>query len=165
MIGVSAGIMCHYCSLPYQNAARSGYNRPRQAPFTSAHRERPVKPYDLTVTVAPVFVPEQSDPAEQQYVFAYTVRITNTGEHPAQVISRHWIITDGDQRVHEVRGLGVVGQQPLLAPGETFEYTSGCPLNTPVGTMRGTYHCVGENGIPFEVPIPEFLLAMPRTLH
>src|SRR5690606_9967706 len=82
MIGVSAGIMCHYCSLPYQNAARSGYNRPRQAPFTSAHRERPVKPYDLTVTVAPVFVPEQSDPAEQQYVFAYTVRITNTGEHP-----------------------------------------------------------------------------------
>nr|WP_202109370.1 Co2+/Mg2+ efflux protein ApaG [Bordetella sp. 15P40C-2] len=130
-----------------------------------AHRERPVKPYDLTVTVTPQFVPEQSDPAEQQYVFAYTVRITNTGEHPAQVISRHWIITDGHQRVQEVRGLGVVGQQPLLAPGETFEYTSGCPLPTPVGTMRGTYHCVGENGIPFEVQIAEFMLAMPRTLH
>ena len=75
------------------------------------------------------------------------------------------VITDGNQRVQEVRGLGVVGQQPLLAPGETFEYTSGCPLPTPVGTMRGTYHCVGENGIPFEVPISEFVLAMPRTLH
>lgn len=124
-----------------------------------------VKPYDLTVSVAPRFMPEQSDPAEQQYVFAYTVRITNTGHRPVQVISRHWIITDGNQQVHEVRGLGVVGQQPLLAPGETFEYTSGCPLPTPVGTMRGSYHCVGENGIPFEVPISEFVLAMPRTLH
>ena len=126
---------------------------------------RTVKPYDLSVSVSPRFVPEQSDPGEHQFVFAYTVRITNTGEHPAQVISRHWIITDGNQRVQEVRGLGVVGQQPLLAPGETFEYTSGCPLPTPVGTMRGTYHCVGENGIPFEVPISEFVLAMPRTLH
>lgn len=126
---------------------------------------KPVKPYDLTVAVEPRYVPEQSNPGEQEYVFAYTVRITNTGEHPAQVISRHWIITDGNQRVREVRGLGVVGQQPLLAPGETFEYTSGCPLPTPVGTMRGSYHCVGENGIPFEVPIAEFLLAMPRTLH
>ena len=113
-----------------------------------------MKPYDLSVSVSPRFVPEQSDPGEHQFVFAYTVRITNTGEHPAQVISRHWIITDGNQRVQEVRGLGVVGQQPL-APGETFEYTSGCPLPTPVGTMRGTYHCVGENGIPFEVPISE----------
>ncbi|KAG4081016.1 hypothetical protein HA402_010187 [Bradysia odoriphaga] len=129
------------------------------------HRERTVKPYELTVVVAPYFVPEQSDPAQQQYVFAYTVRITNTGEHPAQVISRHWIITDGNQNEQDVRGLGVVGQQPLLAPGETFEYTSGCPLPTSVGTMRGTYHCVGENGIPFEVSIPEFLLAMPRSLH
>jgi len=133
--------------------------------FHVSNRERPVKPYDLTVSVTPRYVPEQSDPSQQQYVFAYTVRITNTGSHPAQVISRHWIITDGEERVQEVRGLGVVGQQPLLAPGETFEYTSGCPLPTPIGTMRGTYHCVGENGIPFEVPIAEFLLAMPRTLH
>lgn len=124
-----------------------------------------MKPYDLTVSVTPRFVPEQSDPSQQQYVFAYTVRITNSGAQPVQLISRHWIITDGHQRVQEVRGLGVVGQQPLLAPGESFEYTSGCPLSTPVGTMRGTYHCVGENGIPFEVPIAEFVLAMPRTLH
>ena len=110
-------------------------------------------------------MPEQSDPAKRQFVFAYTVRITNVGERPAQVISRHWVITDGDQVEQEVRGLGVVGQQPLIPAGETFEYTSGCPLGTPVGTMRGTYHCVGENGIPFEVSIPEFVLAMPRTLH
>ncbi len=124
-----------------------------------------MKPYDLSVNVTPRYLPEQSDPSRQQYVFAYTVRITNTGSQPAQVISRHWVITDGEQRQEEVRGLGVVGQQPLLPPGESFEYTSGCPLRTPVGTMRGTYMCVGENGIPFEVDIPEFMLAMPRTLH
>ncbi len=124
-----------------------------------------VKPFELSVAVEPHFVADQSNPAKQQFVFAYKVRITNTGERPAQVISRHWIITDGDQAEQEVRGLGVVGQQPLLAPGETFEYTSGCPLKTPVGTMRGSYHCVGENGVPLEVEIPEFVLAMPRTLH
>lgn len=124
-----------------------------------------VKPYELTVAVEPRFVPEQSNPSKHQFVFSYTIRITNTGEHAAQVIARHWIITDGDQPAQDVRGLGVVGQQPLLAPGETFEYTSGCPLTTPVGTMRGSYHCVGENGIPFSVEIPEFVLAMPRTLH
>ena len=124
-----------------------------------------MNPYELSVTVTPRYLPEQSDPARQHYVFAYTVRITNTGSQPAQVIGRHWIITDGAQRTEEVRGLGVVGQQPLLPPGESFEYTSGCPLPTPVGTMRGTYVCVGDNGVPFDVPIPEFMLAMPRTLH
>jgi ApaG protein len=124
-----------------------------------------MKPYDIAVTVTPQYLPEQSEPDEQQFVFAYTVRITNNGQQAAQVISRHWIITDGKQHTQEVRGLGVVGQQPLLGPGESFEYTSGCPLPTPVGTMRGTYHCVGENGVPFEVPIQEFVLAMPRTLH
>jgi len=124
-----------------------------------------MKPYDISVTVTPQYLPDQSEPDEQQFVFAYTVRITNKGQNAAQLISRHWIITDGRQNTQEVRGLGVVGQQPLLAPGETFEYTSGCPLPTPVGTMRGTYHCVGDNGVPFEVPIDEFVLAMPRTLH
>src|SRR5690606_36859121 len=108
------------------------------------------------VTVTPQYLPDQSEPNDQQFVFAYTVRITNNGQQAAQVISRHWIITDGRQRVQEVRGLGVVGQQPLLTPGESFEYTSGCPLPTPVGTMRGSYHCVGEIGVPFDVPIPEF---------
>jgi ApaG protein len=124
-----------------------------------------VKPFELSVAVEPHFVPEQSDPGKHQFVFAYKVRITNIGERPVQVISRHWVIADGELGEHEVRGLGVVGQQPLLAPGETFEYTSGCPLKNPVGTMRGSYHCVGENGVPFEVDIPEFVLAMPRTLH
>lgn len=124
-----------------------------------------MKPYDISVTVTPQYLPDQSEPDEQQFVFAYTVRITNKGQNAAQLISRHWIITDGQQQTQEVRGLGVVGQQPLLAPGETFEYTSGCPLPTPVGTMRGTYHCVGDNGVPFEVPIEEFMLAIPRSLH
>ena len=124
-----------------------------------------MKPYNIAVTVTPQYLPDQSEPNEHQFVFAYTVRITNNVEFAAQVISRHWVITDGKQNTQEVRGLGVVGQQPLLAPGESFEYTSGCPLPTPVGTMRGTYHCVGENGVPFEVPIQEFVLAMPRTLH
>ncbi len=124
-----------------------------------------MKPYDIAVTVTPQYLPEQSEPDEQQFVFAYTVRITNNGGQAAQVISRHWIITDGKQQTQEVRGLGIVGQQPLLGPGESFEYTSGCPLPTPVGTMRGTYHCVGENGVPFEVAIQEFVLAVPRTLH
>jgi ApaG protein len=124
-----------------------------------------VKLYDLTITVVSCFVPEQSNPLKQHYVFAYTVRMANTGQQLMQVISRHWVITDGNQSVHEVRGLGVVGQQPRLVPGETFEYTSGCQLSTPVGSMRGEYHCVGEDGIPFAVPITEFMLLMPRTLH
>ena len=124
-----------------------------------------MKSHEFSVTVQPRYLADQSDPAEQQYIFAYTIRITNSGAEPAQLISRHWIITDGNQQEQEVRGLGVVGQQPLLQPGESFEYTSGCPLSTPVGTMRGTYHCVGDNGMPFEVTIPEFVLAVPRTLH
>ncbi len=124
-----------------------------------------MKTLEFSVTVTPRYLPDHSDPDQQQYVFAYTIRITNTGEAPAQLISRHWTITDGEQKVQEVRGLGVVGKQPLLRPGETFEYTSGCPLATPVGSMRGTYHCVGEDGTPFETTIPEFVLSMPRTLH
>lgn len=120
---------------------------------------------DILVSVTPQYLPDQSSPDDQRYVFAYTVRITNRGRQAVQVVSRHWVITDGRQNTQEVRGLGVVGQQPLLAPGESFEYTSGCPLPTPVGTMRGSYHCVGEDGIPFDAPIPEFMLAMPRTLH
>lgn len=121
--------------------------------------------YQFQAEVRPQYLPDQSAPDKGVYSFAYTITVTNTGDVAAQLISRHWVICDASGRVEEVKGLGVVGQQPLLAPGETFEYTSGCPLPTPVGTMRGTYHCVGENGIPFEVPIPEFVLAMPRTLH
>jgi ApaG protein len=121
--------------------------------------------YEFTVTVSPRFLPEQSDPDNDKYLFAYTIRIVNSGQATAQLISRHWIITDANQHVEEVRGPGVVGEQPRLAPGEAFEYTSGCPLPTPFGSMRGSYQCVAEDGTAFDVPIPEFLLSVPRTLH
>ena len=121
--------------------------------------------YEFSVTVRPQFVPEHSDPDDDKFLFAYTVTIRNTGEVAAQLISRHWIITDANNKVEEVQGLGVVGEQPTLKPGEAFEYTSGCPLATPVGSMRGSYQCVAEDGTRFEAPIPEFLLSMPRTLH
>jgi len=117
------------------------------------------------VTVTPEYVPDQSDPDNHLHYFAYTVRIENRGTEPGQLISRHWIITDGEQRQQEVRGLGVVGKQPLIQPGQHFEYASACPLPTPVGTMKGSYQFVGENGKTFEVAIPEFILAMPRVLH
>lgn len=121
--------------------------------------------YEFSVTAAPQFLAEQSDPEANQYVFAYTITVRNTGESTAQLISRHWVITDADGKVEEVKGEGVVGEQPILRPGEAFRYTSGCPLETPVGSMRGTYHCVAEDGTHFDAEIPEFVLSMPRVLH
>ena len=121
--------------------------------------------YEFTVSVRPQFVPEHSDPDEPKFLFAYTVTIRNTGDVTAQLISRHWIITDANNKTDEVQGLGVVGEQPVLQPGEAFEYTSGCPIATPVGSMRGTYQCVAEDGTRFEADIPEFVLSTPRTLH
>ena len=123
------------------------------------------KRYEITVVTRSAYLDDQSDPAKHQFVFAYTITITNTGTVTAQLVSRHWIITDGDHRVQEVKGLGVVGQQPVLKPGESFEYTSGASIPTPVGTMRGTYQMVGEDGHAFEAPIPPFTLSVPRTLH
>ena len=121
--------------------------------------------YELTVTVRTQYVAEQSDPDRSSYVFAYTVSIKNTGQITAQLISRHWVITDATNRIDEVRGLGVVGHQPLLAPGEVFEYTSGTALGTPQGSMIGSFFCVAEDGEQFEVRVPEFVLSLPRTLH
>jgi ApaG protein len=121
--------------------------------------------YDITVAVKSAYLADQSDPARNQYVFAYTITITNTGEVAAQLISRHWIITDAEQQVQEVKGLGVVGQQPLLQPGESFEYTSGTSLPTAVGTMRGTYQMLAGDGKTFDAQIPLFTLSMPRVLH
>jgi ApaG protein len=121
--------------------------------------------YQFSVSAVPHYLAEQSAPEADRYVFAYTVTIRNTGEVAAQLLSRHWIITDGEGRVHEVRGAGVVGEQPVLQPGEAFEYTSGCPLATPVGSMRGSYQCVAADGTEFEAPIPEFVLSVPRSLH
>ena len=123
------------------------------------------KRYQIEVAVATQDISEQSDPAINRHVFAYTVTIRNTGTVAAQLISRHWIITDAEGELQEVRGLGVVGNQPLLAPGESFEYTSGCQLATPVGTMRGSYQMTAEDGIQFEAPVDEFVLSMPRVLH
>lgn len=119
----------------------------------------------VTVNVETVFIPDQSDPHQDRYVFAYTVTITNTGTLPAQLVSRHWVITDSENKVQEVRGLGVVGEQPLLKPGESFEYTSGTAIHTPVGTMHGSYQMVAEDGEHFDAEIPVFTLAMPRILH
>ena len=123
------------------------------------------KKYAIDVQVATEYLSEQSDPEIGRHVFAYTITLTNAGNVPAQLISRHWIITDADDRVQEVRGLGVVGQQPLLQPGQSFEYSSGTALATPVGTMKGSYQMTAEDGQQFEAAIPEFVLSMPRILH
>ncbi len=119
----------------------------------------------IRVTVSTVYVPTQSSPTEHRYVFAYTVRIANEGTEPAQLRTRHWIITHGSGKVEEVRGPGVVGQQPSLKPGEHFEYTSGCVLETPRGTMRGTYQMHRPDGRVFDAEIAPFTLAMPHSLN
>ena len=123
------------------------------------------KRYEIAVAVTTHYIADQSDPAIDRHVFAYTIEIRNTGNVAAQLISRHWVITDGNGEVQEVRGLGVVGHQPLLAPGQSFEYTSGCQLATPVGTLKGSYQMTAEDGVQFEAPIAEFVLSMPRVLH
>lgn len=123
------------------------------------------KKYDIKVTAQSFFLPDQSDEENDQYVFAYTIRIENVGQVSAQVISRYWLITDADNQVQEVRGMGVVGEQPVLKPGEHFEYTSGSSINTIVGTMRGNYQMLAEDGTKFDAVIPEFTLSVPRVLH
>jgi len=123
------------------------------------------KKYEIQVTTQVEYIPEQSSEEQDRYVFAYTITLSNTGSIPAQLISRHWIITDAAGSVQEVRGLGVVGEQPLLKPGESFEYTSGSAVATPVGTMKGTYQMVAEDGTKFDAVIAEFTLSMPRVLH
>jgi ApaG protein len=123
------------------------------------------KLYDIAVSTVTQYLADQSDENAGRFVFAYTVTIRNPGNVTAQLVSRHWIITDSQGLVQEVRGLGVVGAQPLLRPGESFEYTSGTSIATPVGTMRGSYQMVAEDGTRFEAPIPEFTLSVPRVLH
>ena len=121
--------------------------------------------YDIRVQARTTFLVDQSDEAAGRYVFAYTITISNAGTVPAQLVSRHWIITDANERVQEVRGLGVVGEQPVLKPRESFEYTSGTTLATGVGTMRGSYQMVAEDGHRFDAAIPQFTLSIPRVLH
>ncbi len=127
--------------------------------------------YNVQIDVLPQYVAEQSDPLQKIFAFAYTVTVTNTGSVPAQLISRHWQIQDESGRSEEVKGLGVVGQQPLLRPGESFQYTSGCRLHAPSGTMRGSYFFVAEDGHRFDAPLDTFVLESSnsglagRTLH
>ena len=121
--------------------------------------------YEITVSTRTQYVADQSDEANGRFVFAYTITIRNTGNIAAQLISRHWVIADSNGKVQEVRGLGVVGAQPLLKPDETFEYTSGTAIATPVGTMRGSYQMVAEDGTQFDAPVAEFTLSVPRVLH
>ncbi len=123
------------------------------------------KRYEIRVKARVTYLPGESDESGARYVFAYTMTITNTGTVSAQLVSRHWIITDSENKVQEVRGDGVVGQQPVLKPQESFEYSSGTAIATPVGTMRGSYQMVAEDGLRFEAQIPEFTLSMPRVLH
>lgn len=119
----------------------------------------------ITVDVRTRFLPEQSAPDENRFAFAYTITIRNAGQMPAQLLSRHWLITHGTGKIDEVRGPGVVGETPRLEPGEAFEYTSGAILEAPVGTMEGSYQMVADDGTRFEAPIKRFVLSMPRILH
>ncbi len=121
--------------------------------------------YRIEVSAQSMFVRDQSEPEEDKYVFAYTITISNTGTVAAQLKTRHWIITDAKGNVQEVRGDGVVGEQPHLSPGESFRYTSAAMLETPVGTMHGSYQMVADDGTEFDAPIPPFGLALPNMIH
>ena len=123
------------------------------------------QPYKIEVKVETTYIQEQSIPEEDRYVFAYTITIKNVGAITAQLLNRHWIITDANNKVQEVKGEGVVGEQPNLAPGDTFQYTSAAMIETPVGCMQGSYQMLAENGVEFNAEIPAFNLSTPHTLH
>jgi ApaG protein len=123
------------------------------------------KIYEFKIDVATNYIVDQSEPDVGRYVFAYTITIENLGDLPARLLSRHWVITDANGKVQEVKGDGVVGEQPHLNPGETFRYSSGAVLETPVGAMQGSYRMKADNGTHFEAPIPPFTLAVPGVLH
>ena len=144
---------------------RRGFALVRPSEFVWNDRMVAGKKYDVAVSSQTQYIPEQSDEESSRFVFAYKITIRNQGAVPAQLVSRHWIITDGRNHVQEVRGLGVVGAQPLIKPGESYEYTSGTAIATPVGTMRGSYQMVAEDGTHFDAEIPEFTLSVPRVLH
>lgn len=124
-----------------------------------------ISEHPIRVEVESTYVESQSDPMHGRFVFAYTVTIHNRGPQPAKLISRHWIINDSNGKVQEVRGEGVVGEQPHLQPGQGFKYTSGAMIETPVGTMQGSYRMMGDDGVEFDTPIPSFTLSVPRVLH
>ena len=121
--------------------------------------------YQIEISARTSYVQGQSDPDEQRYVFAYTITVTNHGSHPATLMRRRWLITDANCNVQEVHGDGVVGKQPRIMPGESFQYTSAAILETPVGCMQGSYELIADNGVEFDAPIPVFNLSIPNSLH
>ena len=121
--------------------------------------------HQIQIDVRTSYLPGQSEPGQNRYVFAYTITITNAGSVPARLVTRHWISTDANEQKREVHGEGVVGEQPYLLPGTSFQYTSGTILETPVGTMQGSYQMVADDGTAFDAEIPSFTLSIPRTLH
>jgi ApaG protein len=123
------------------------------------------KPYDITISVDTRFLDGQSAPSDNRYAFAYTITIANCGTVGARLLSRHWVITDGNGKVSEVRGAGVVGEQPWMRPGDDYEYTSGAVLETAFGTMHGSYQMIADDGTHFDALISAFVLSVPRTLH
>jgi ApaG protein len=122
-------------------------------------------PHKISIEVETAYLEEQSEPRERRYVFSYTITIRNEGEVPAKLLTRHWVITDANGRSQEVRGDGVVGEQPYLKPGQGFRYSSGAVLETPVGAMQGSYQMVADDGATFDAAIPAFRLAIPGMLH
>jgi len=137
-------------------------NEPTDEPTAA---DMPSVRHRISIDVETTYLDDQSEPREQRYVFAYTITIRNEGEVPAKLLTRHWIITDANGRVQEVRGDGVVGEQPYLKPGQGFRYSSGAVLETPVGTMQGSYQMIADDGAQFDAPIPAFRLAKPGMLH
>lgn len=121
--------------------------------------------HQIQIDVRTTYLSGQSEPGQNRYVFAYTITITNSGSVPARLVTRHWIITDANEQKREVHGEGVVGEQPYLLPGSSFQYTSGTILETPVGTMQGSYQMIADDGTAFDAEIPSFTLSIPRTLH
>lgn len=138
---------------------------PRQTTTDNPREPREPEPYSVEIEVDVRYVADQSKPESDRYVFAYVVTLRNLGVMPARLQTRHWVITDANGKLEEVRGDGVVGEQPRLQPGESYSYTSGAVLETQVGTMHGAYLFHADDGTDFEVPIPEFVLSVPRTLH
>lgn len=126
---------------------------------------RPARRIVIEIDVETAYLPEQSDPVAPRYAFAYTITIRNRGAVPATLLTRHWVITDANGKVQEVRGEGVVGEQPWMRPGDAYQYTSGAVLETAVGTMRGSYQMLADDGTRFDAQIPQFTLSIPRTLH
>ena len=121
--------------------------------------------YQFQISVKTQYIDEQSEPENERFVFAYTITIENTGDLGAKLDSRHWVITDANGEVTEVQGQGVIGEQPYIEPGKSYQYSSGAVINTPIGTMEGNYNMIGQNGAEFEAPIPVFSLAAPGVLH